>query len=401
MSMSIRRRCAAWAVTALAMGCLAACSGGSAGGRQLAGVGTLPAPTSAWPEAGFDARHSSGTTAVGPQRAHLKWHADLGGDLTPGPVIGTDGSVLAASHNGVLSALDPATGRRRWSYDANGSYGSDLSTSPAVLGDGTILWPGPGDALIALTSGGRRFWTESFDGAVLSPAVAGADRVYVADLTGHLVAFDIHRGQHRRVWSLDLGGPDYASPSVGPDGTVFTAANHDLVAVRDHGNKGAVRWRYKVKDLVEVSNGVSALGVVTLGTNNDKEYGIDSAGKVVWSYDKGDYTYAPSVVRPDGTSYFGDNMGRLTYLSKDGAQIHRVQGNEPPVNSSTWTQPAVDAHGNVYFAVQSGQIYGFDAAGRQLFSYDAGAAINSYPAIGADGTVYFGTTNGRLLALGV
>lgn len=367
----------------------------------MAGVGTLPKPASAWPEAGFDARHSSGTTAVGPQRAHLKWHADLGGDLTPGPVIGIDGSILAASHNGVLSALDPATGRRRWSFDAKASYGTDLSTSPAVLGDGTILWPGPGDALIALSSSGRRLWTEAFDGAVLSPAVAGADRVYVADLTGHVVAFDIHGGQHRRVWNLKIGGPDYASPSVGPDGTVFTASDHDLVAVRDEGNRGAVRWRHKTKDLVEVSNGVSAQGVVTLGTNNDQEYGITTAGKVAWSYDKGDYTYAPSVVRPDGTSYFGDNMGRLAYLTKDGKQIHRVQGDKPPVKSATWTQPAVDAHGNVYFAVQSGQIYGFNAAGEQLFSYDAGAAINSYPAIGADGTLYFGTTSGRLLALGV
>ena len=67
-------------------------------GTALAGVGNLPTPSSTWPEAGFDARRSSAPTAVGPQRGHVLWKRSLGGDATPGPVIGIDGSILAAAN---------------------------------------------------------------------------------------------------------------------------------------------------------------------------------------------------------------------------------------------------------------------------------------------------------------
>lgn len=41
-----------------------------------------------------------------------------------------------------MHALDPATGADHWTFDGGGGYGSDLSTSAAVLADGSVLWPG-------------------------------------------------------------------------------------------------------------------------------------------------------------------------------------------------------------------------------------------------------------------
>jgi PQQ-like domain len=122
--------------------------------------------------AGYEARHSSATKATGPRRGLVKRKAVLSGDLTPGPVIRVDGSVLAASHSGVLHALDPATGQQRWRFDGGGGYGSDLSTSPAVVGDGTIVWPGPNRTLFAPSASGDLLWTEQFLAQVLSANVA-------------------------------------------------------------------------------------------------------------------------------------------------------------------------------------------------------------------------------------
>lgn len=59
---------------------------------------------------------------------------------------------------------------------------------------------------------------------MLSPAIAGAGRVYIADLTGHVAALEIPATSHREVWSLALGGGDYASPTVGPNGSIYTAS---------------------------------------------------------------------------------------------------------------------------------------------------------------------------------
>ncbi|PZS33087.1 MAG: hypothetical protein DLM58_08445 [Pseudonocardiales bacterium] len=390
---------------------LTACSGGGSGspvgqvgtvahlGPGLPGVGTLPSPASEWPEAGYDARFSSGTTATGPQSAKVKWMRSLGGNVTPGPVIGVDGSILAATNAGVLHALDPATGAGRWTYDGQGSYGSDLSTSAAVLADGTILWPGPNNTLSALTKTGGLLWKQQLDGQVLSPAVAGVNRVYVADMSGHLSAFEITPSAHRLVWTLDIGGIDYSSASVGPDGTIYTGADHDLVAIRDLGESGAVRWRFDAKRIVEVSNGVAPDGTVVLGTNHGREYGVRPDGTVAWSFDIKDNTYSSSVVRPDGTAYFGDNSGRLRIVSPGGAVTHDIA----PLGrkkESIWTSPAVDAKGNVYWGSTNGNVYGYDHNAKRLFALALDGSINSYPAIGRDGTLYLGTTTGTLYAIG-
>ncbi|MEO9140455.1 MAG: PQQ-binding-like beta-propeller repeat protein [Jatrophihabitans sp.] len=366
----------------------------------LSGVGDLPAPASAWPAAGYDARHSSATKVVGPQTARVKWQVDLGGDLTPGPVIGVDGSVLAASNSGTLYALDPADGKQRWKYDGGGSYGDDLSTSPAVLADGTILWPGPGNTLYALSKSGSLLWKERFAGLVLSPAVAGGNRVYVADRAGHLAALTVAGATHRRVWEVSFGGTDYGSPTVGTDGTVFTASDKDLVAIRDLGGQGAVLWRFHAKKMVEVSSAVGPDGTVLLGTNHDKQFGISAGGTILWSLDIGDYTYSSSVVRPDGTGYFGDNMGRLRIINNaNGKVVQTITPLGKPNQEKIWTAPVVDARSDVYWATTRGNVYGYSRSGAPLFRFRADAGVNSYPALGGDGTLYFGSTSGTFYAL--
>lgn len=65
-------------------------------------------------------------------------------------MIGQDGTIYAASNGGVLHALDPATGTDRWTYDSGDTGEGDLSISPLVLPDRTVLWPTPGADLVAL-----------------------------------------------------------------------------------------------------------------------------------------------------------------------------------------------------------------------------------------------------------
>ncbi|MHC5795923.1 outer membrane protein assembly factor BamB family protein [Lacisediminihabitans sp. FW035] len=374
---------------------------GPAGERDgLSGVGKLPAPASAWPSAQFDARHSSATSATGPQTGKVRWSRDLGGSVTPGPVIGVDGSILAATNAGVLHALDPATGNDRWVFDGGARYGSDLSTSPAVLGDGTILWPGPRSTLFALDRSGRLIWTEKFGSDVLSPAIAGHNRVYVADLAGHLAALDVTANSHRRVWTLDLGGVDYSSPSVGPDGTIYTAIEKQLIAVRDTGDSGVIRWRFETTKRIEVSSGVSESGIVVLGTNNDHEYGVRSDGTRAWQLLIHDYTYSSSTVRPDGRAYFADNSGRVRTVDSSTGRIIRTIAPVAPAKEHAWTSIVVDARSDTYWGSMNGRVYGYDANGHRLFALSVDSGVSSYPALGVDGTLYVGTVGGLLYAIG-
>ncbi|WP_440308501.1 outer membrane protein assembly factor BamB family protein [Jatrophihabitans sp.] len=389
---------------------LSACSSDTPVGLQrasgpisagLPGVGTLPPPASAWPEAGHDARYSSATTAVGPATAHVRWTKRLGGPITPGPVIGIDGSVLVAVDTGTLSALDPRDGSVRWSYAAGGSYGTgDLSTSPAVLADGEILWPGPHDTLYALSASGRLLWTQRFDGQVLSPAIGGAHRVYVADMAGQLSALEVLPNSHRLVWTVSFGGTDFSSPSIAPDGTVYTGSDNDLIAVRDLGPHGSVVWRFHTAKQVEVSNPVAPDGTVVLGTNNADEYGIRADGMVAWRLPIGDNTYSSAIARSDGLAYYGDNSARLRVVdTTTGRLVHLLQPHTRS-HDSIWSEPIVDAHGSIYWATTGGNVYGVTASGQPMWQAQVDGAVDDYPALGADGTLYIGTSNGTLTAFG-
>lgn len=126
------------------------------------------------------------------------------------------------------------------------------------------------------------------------------------------------------------------------------------MAVRDLGTTGVVRWRYPTQSLTEASNAVSPTGVVVVGTNDDQPLGISSAGRKVWGYDKDEWTYSSSLVRPDGTAYFGDNQGRLTVLASGSGRQVQDQGDREPRTSGIWGAPFVDASGSYYVATPSG-----------------------------------------------
>ncbi len=382
---------------------LAGCSGGAQDRPLRQPVAYTPA--TAWSQASGDPGRTSPTVATGPTTATVRWSRTLPRAAVAGPAVGTDGSILVAGNDGVLRALDPATGRDRWTFDGGSSYGSDLSTTAAVLADGTVLWPGPGPALFALTAQGELLWQEQFDAFVLSPALVGGDRVYVADMGGGLAAYDVGPGgQHRRAWRLSLGGTSYSSPAVGPDGTVYAASDRTAVAVADHGDTASVRWRYRARDTIEVSLAVARDGTVIVGTNGDDEIGLTPQGKVRWRFDKGDWSYSSPVVR-EGKAYFGDHLGYLDVVdARTGEQLHRELGIAKAKGTTSngtgvWTSAAVDAAGSTFFGTAAGHVYGFDANGNRMWDLDAGSVVASYPALTADGTLVIGATDGTVYAL--
>ena len=359
---------------------------------------------SAWEQAAGSPGRGSPATAVGPRSGHVAWRRSLEGAVVAGAAIGVDGSILQASNAGVLHALDPHTGRDRWTFDGGSSYGSDLSTTPAVLRDGTVLWPGPGNALIALTQSGRELWREQFSAFVLSPALVGGDRVYVGDMAGHVTALDVRPSGRSRAWTVDLGGTSYSSPAVGPDGSVYAASDRTVVSLVDHRRSATVRWRYSARDKVEVSLAVGPDGTVILGTNGDDEIGLRPNGRVRWRFNKGDWSYSSPVVRGDA-AYFGDHLGYLDVVDiRTGRARHRDLGiakaaGTTSAGTGVWTAPVVDQDGNVFFGTAAGHVYGFGSDGQRLWDLDAGAVVASYPALTSDGLLVVGASDGSLYAL--
>lgn len=353
-----------------------------------------------WPSFGHDPSHTGASQVVGPQSARIRWRRRLEGPVVPGPVVGRGGVVYAASNGGVLHALDLRTGRDRWTFDGGGSYGSDLSTVPAILPDGTILWPGPRSTLFALDRAGRLLWRETLPGQPLSPALTPGGDVIVADASGTVqqMALGARGQQPRRVWRVDAGDTSYAGPAVRGD-TVYTTVDDALVAIR----AGRIQWRVRAGAISEVSPAVTPDGTIVFGANDGIQYGVAPGGEVRWRHRSGALTYSSSAATRDGLVYFGDHHGFVNVLDgRSGRLVARplALGRSAARRSvGIWTAPVVDARHDVYFGTRPGHIYGFAASGRRLLDIDTGATVDSNPALASDGTLLIGSENGLLYAI--
>lgn len=369
--------------------------------HALAVPATAPgtAAWSLWPSALHDARHSGSATTVGPTTGRIRWQRKLDGAVTPGPVIGTDGTIYVSSNAGVLHAIDPATGHDRWTYDAHTTQtGADLSVSPLVLPGGDILFPSPGSDLVALSPSGRTLWTQALPGRPTSPVTVDGTRVYVGDQTGAVTAIDIGpSGTHRLMWTVGTSSPSYASVVTNGSGAVYTTSGSALVAIVDHGATATVAWRADPKDgATEVSAGLAPDGTVLLGTNGTQEWAYRPDGTPLW-HSARVITYSSPSVTATGLAYVADHSGRVhVFDAANGAEraTYRV------TNTEIWSSTVVDKDYRVYFGGQNGHVYCLSPQGTVLFDVDLGAPIDSYPALTASGLLIVGGENGMLAAIG-
>ncbi len=408
-------------VVLLAAGLLAAGCAGSgntngttrsgSGTRSVAGQGKGPAPSgpvpagyAPWPEAENDATHSSQAGVRGPQTGHIRWKANLGSPVTPGPAVAANGTIYESTDAGILYAIDPANGHELWKFDGGGSIGGDdLSTTAAVLPDGTIVWPGPRHTVFGLDAHGSQLWAVNVGAAPLSPLIASPTAVYVMTTAGVLAALKIDGAKTAERWTLKLGSRSLGSPVLGRDGEIETTVDDCLVAVRDNGRTARELWQFTVPQQVEVSAAITSAGTAVLGTNDGFEYGVSPAGKQVWKHAINNLSFSSPAVTTTGKAYYGDNSGVLTVAVAATGSVIRSFEAQPGITSpvvNIWTAPLVDSTGDVYYGTKGGIIYGYSPGGTQLFAIHTGRTVDSYPALSATGDLLIGSDNGYLYSIG-
>ena len=307
-------------IVMLAVGVIAAGCGHGSGATPSAAQpkghppsGPAPAGYAPWPEAEHDATHSSEAAVRGPQTGHIRWKANLGSAISPGPSIGADGTIYESANAGVLYALNPVNGHQLWKFNGGGSLGvDDLSTTAAVLPDGTIVWPGPRHMVFGLDAQGTKQWAVNVGGVPLSPVIASPTAVYVMTTSGVLAAIEIDGAKTAERWTLKLGRQSFGSPVVRRDGVIETTVDDCLVAVRDEGDTARKLWQFTVPKEVEVSAAVAADGTAVLGTNDGFEYGVSPSGRQLWKHATNSPSYSSSAVAGTGRAYYGDNGGVMT-----------------------------------------------------------------------------------------
>jgi outer membrane protein assembly factor BamB len=363
-------------------------------------VPTVAAGTASWapwPAALHDSRHSGASPAVGPSAGVVRWRRRLEGAVTAGPVVGADGTVYSSSNGGVLHALDPATGADRWVFDSGHPGGGDLSVSPLVLPDRTILFPTPGRELVALAPGGRVLWSEQLPGTPTSPASADGHRIYVGDQSGNVTALEVTTGGHRRAWTLSVGSSSYGSVVTDGTGRLYTTTGSSLVAIDDRADRGVPAWsRDPGDDITEVSAGLAADHTALLGTNGGHEWAYHPDGTPAWNAPRV-ITYSSPATPAGGLAYVADHSGRVQ--AWDTRTGHRA-ASFGPVGAQIWSSTILDRDYRLYLGTQDGHALGLAPDGTRLFDIPLGGAIDSYPALTGDGTLLMGSRDGTLTAIG-
>jgi hypothetical protein len=139
------------------------------------------------------------------------------------PAIG-DGTVLIGGRDGMVYALDLATGALRWKHTHDGG-----SWILATAIEGGRAYTGSGSAFfveLADLATGAQTWRFKTSGAVFGALSIAGDVLLFQDMTGIVYAVDKLKGEE--LWRVQLPGRAFAAPLPG-DGLVYVSSDDGIL----------------------------------------------------------------------------------------------------------------------------------------------------------------------------
>jgi outer membrane protein assembly factor BamB len=178
--------------------------------------------------------------ALGAADGAVKWQARLPGSPSYGgglPIQVAGGVVYVPGADGILRALDGATGAERWRYTVGGGIATVTVAGTTVYAQNYLT-----GGLVALRAGdGALLWRYATDANVAMAPVATSGLVYVAESATTLAALNANTGAAR--WRADLTAPYLAinlnSAAVAGTG-LYVNAGHSIYAL--NAGTGALCW---------------------------------------------------------------------------------------------------------------------------------------------------------------
>jgi outer membrane protein assembly factor BamB len=225
------------------------------------------------------------------------WAVHLGDLILSSPVVAGDlvyvGSVSPSiAAGGALHALDRQTGEEVWRAALD--RGDGILSTPAVV-DGVVYVATHDGVVLAVDAAtGAQGWRVLLDTEVFYSSLAVEDgRLHVGDTGGRLYALDIEDG--RRVWDVEIGDGNAWSMGTAAvaGGQVYAVASaarvdepSELVAL--DAETGTARWTFVAEDAGEV-RGIPAVadGRVYVPTTLGAVYALSARdGSVAWRFDR-------------------------------------------------------------------------------------------------------------------
>ena len=169
-----------------------------------------PAPDAEWPMLAHDAARSGATRAEVRPPFERKWYRlfpDEGLMAGVQPIV-AGGKVFVGTLAGKLHAIDDATGKDAWVFQAGGAI-----LHAAAAADGRVFFGAADGKVYALDAAtGKAAWTVATGAAVWNAPAVHEGLVLVGSRDGKLYAIGAADGRVR--WASPTGGPILSSPAV-------------------------------------------------------------------------------------------------------------------------------------------------------------------------------------------
>ena len=291
------------------------------------------------------------------------WSAKLGGEseflriaLRP---VGDGSRIYAASHDGVVTAFDPQSGKQIWRTKVD----TPLSAGPGV-GEGRVVVVSKDGQAICLESGsGVEQWRVKLDGESLARPLISGESVVLQTIDNRMRALSIYDGQER--WALEQSTPALtmrgsADPVLVGNTVIGGFDNGRLVAANLI--SGDIIWESMLSppkgrsDLDRLSDIDGSIGVVgqdvyAAGYQGRLAAVASESGQILWN--RGISTYE-GVAADWNSVYTSTADGEIVALSRrDGTETWRnndLLRREPTLPIPFHTTVAVgDFEGYVHF----------------------------------------------------
>jgi outer membrane protein assembly factor BamB len=244
------------------------------------------------------------------------------------------GEYLVVGTDSAVAAIEVETGRRRWEVARTGSAVagaltlSGVALTRPVVANGIVLVMMP-ERIVAvdLVTGGR-LWTSEPHFLMPFAHVAAYDGVCFAAVDRTVVARDLQSG--RILWTSDVDidgdsqyGPRHPSRLVAGGGAVVAGYQGAPALAVDTGS-GQLRWRMPL-DLSGLLGDMDFVGDVLVARTEGSVRGLDPAtGDELWAVRAGGII--EDVVRGEGIVYFADVDGpTCAHDAVTGAQLWAVE----------------------------------------------------------------------------
>jgi outer membrane protein assembly factor BamB len=231
----------------------------------------------------------SGVYAIDPETSEAAWvfspssgrRGFLSGPAQTffAPPAAADELVVVTDYVNSLYALDPATGREKWSFKSDHRFIGGAAMDESYVYAGTV-----NGVLHALDrDSGEEVWTFSAERDIWSTPLLANGTLYMTSLDRHIYAIDAADGD--LLWKFPAAAGDEGDPPMG--GVVGTPTLHE--------------------------------GVLYFGSLNNHIYALDIETRgVLWKYETSNWMWSSPVVDEESDSVIGGDLdGHIFALDRE------------------------------------------------------------------------------------